>query len=696
MDLVSDALDAIRGLEATPAVDLGGPEASELAVRLRSVVRGLGRAYYVEGNPLLSDGQYDKLFRALLVLEERFPVLKTIDSPTHRVGGPALDGFEKVQHPEPLLSLGNAFDVDELRAWYQRTCRGLAHALNEGEKPALVAELKIDGLAIALRYEGGQLTLGATRGNGLVGENVTTHVKTIRSVPLKLSDEAPNYLEVRGEVYMRLSTFDELNVRLVEAGESPLANPRNSAAGSLRQLDPAAVAERKLDFWAYGIGRSDGDLPATQTDVLTCLDELGLPPSPNHTRFDDIEGVVGFCETWTERRGELDFEIDGVVVKVDRKDYQEILGNVANAPRWAVAFKFPAQEVTTTLLDVEHSVGRTGVVKPVAILEPVAVGGVTVSRATLHNAEYILVRDIRIGDRVTIKRAGDVIPQVVGPVIEARTVDETVYKEPTTCPDCGEPLVRLEGEADIRCVSATCPAQRKRLVEHFASRNAMDIEGMGEKVAAQLVEEGLVLAVPAIYSLDRDALITLEGYKDKKVDNLLEEIETSKGRPLHRLLFGLGVRFIGETTAKLLVAEYASLEKLSRATREELEAIRGIGPETAESAVLWFKNDENRSTVEDLRAAGINTVRLPEEEPLEYSLDSNIAGKTFVLTGKLPTLSRADVKRKIEKAGGKVTGSISNNTDYLVAGEAAGSKLDRADDLEIDVLDEAALLKLLS
>ena len=704
MDIVSDALDAIRGLEDTPADGLAKAEASELAGRLRPIVRRLGHAYYVKDKPLLSDGQYDRLFRALQMLEERFPDLKTPDSPTHRVGGPVLEKFEKVQHPEPLLSLGNAFDAGELRAWYERACRGLADVLDDGGKPALVAELKIDGLAIALRYESGQLTQGATRGNGIIGENVTAHVKTVRSIPLKLLDEAPNYLEVRGEVYMRLSTFEELNRKLVEAGETPKVNPRNTAAGSLRQLDPAAVAGRKLDFWAYGIGKTDGVLPATQTEVLTWLKELGLPPTPNHARFDDIEDVIDFCETWTGKRGELDFEIDGMVVKVDRRDFQEILGNVANAPRWAVAFKFPAQEATTMLLNIEHRVGRTGVVKPIAILEPVEVGGVTVSRATLHNAEYIRVRDIRLGDRVTIKRAGDVIPQVIGPVKEARTGREITYEEPTTCPDCGEPLVRLEGEADIRCVSATCPAQLKRLVEHFASRNAMDIEGMGEKVAAQLVEEGLVGAIADIYSLDRDALLALEGYKDKKVDNLLEGIQTSKGRPLHRLLFGLGIRFIGEATAKLLVAEFTSLgvfaspnggEALGEATREDLEAIHGIGPETAESVVSWFSNSENRGIVEALHEFGVNTKRLPEEEPSAAASESAIAGKTFVLTGTLPTLKRSDARKMIEQAGGKVTGSISKKTDFLVAGETAGSKLDKANELEIPILDEAALLVLL-
>lgn len=696
MDLVSDALDAVRGLDDAPAAHLSRAEAARLAGRLRDILRRLGHAYYVDDKPLLSDGQYDKLFRSLQVVEERFPDLKTPDSPTHRVGGTPLQKFEKVQHPEPLLSLGNAFDADELRAWYQRACRGLASELAEGERPDIVAELKIDGLAIALRYEDGQLIQGATRGNGFIGENVTAHVKTVRSIPLRLTGDAPRRIEVRGEVYMRLSTFDELNRKLASAGESRLANPRNTAAGSLRQLNPAAVADRKLDFWGYGIGQTDGAIPSSQIEVLAWMSELGLPTSPHHERFKDIEAVVDFCATWTAKRAELDYEIDGVVVKVDRRDYQQILGNVANAPRWAVAFKFPAREATTTLLGIEPSVGRTGVVKPVAILEPVEVGGVTVSRATLHNAEYIRGRDIRVGDSVIIKRAGDVIPQVVGPVLDARTGRESIYIEPTTCPACGEPLARLEGEADIRCVSATCPAQLKRLVEHFASRNAMDIEGMGEKVAAQLVEEGIIGAIPDIFDLNRDRLLALEGYKDKKVDNLLEGIEAAKGRPLHRLLFGLGIRFIGETTARLLVAEHALLADLGSATREELEAIHGIGPETAESVVTWFSNDENSLIVERLRELGVNTARLPEEGPAEPSSESKIAGKTFVLTGTLPTLAREDAKKLIERAGGNVTGGVSRNTDFVVAGEAAGSKLDKANELDIPVLDEAALLLLLS
>ncbi len=697
MDVVSSALDSLAGLDTSPAESLSEGEATVLAEKLHPVLRALSDAYYVEDSPLISDGQYDKLFRALQAIEERFPNLKTPDSPTHRVGGAPLDKFEKVTHPEPLLSLGNAFDANELLAWYDRIRRGLSDTIAEGEKPALVAELKIDGLAIALRYERGQLTLGATRGNGLIGENVTAHVKTVRSIPLRLPEKAPDYLEVRGEVYMRLSTFDKLNDTLVEAGGAPLANPRNTAAGSLRQLDPAAVAERKLDFWAYGVGETDDGLaPTSQTEALVYLNDLGFPTGPNHARFEDIEDVIAFCDSWTDRRGELDFEIDGIVVKVDRRDYQDVLGNVANAPRWAVAFKFPAQEATTTLLEIEHSVGRTGVVKPVANLDPVVVGGVTVSRATLHNAEYILSRDIRIGDRVMIKRAGDVIPQVIGPVVEARSGKEVVYLEPTLCPECKEPLARLEGEADIRCVSASCPAQLKRLVEHFASRNAMDIEGMGEKVAAQLVDEGLIAGIPDVYKLDPNALLALEGFKNKKVDNLLDGISNSKGRPLHRLLFALGIRFVGETTAKLFVAKYASLQDLGNALKDDLKGIHGIGTETAESVVAWFAHEENRAIVDLLRELGVNTARLPEEEPADVEPNSEVAGKTFVLTGTLPSLKRGDAQKLIEGSGGKVTGSVSKNTDYVVAGEAAGSKLDKAKELGIPLLDEAALLSLLS
>lgn len=677
--------------------DLGdSPDPSRVG-ELRDVVRGLAEAYYTNGDSPIGDSQYDRLFRALQEIEAAHPELNTPDSPTHRVGGSPLDAFEKVRHPVALLSLGNAFDADELRAWYDRVLKGLEGAIDETERPALVAELKIDGLALALTYQDGQLVQAATRGDGSVGENVTRNVKTIQQVPLALSD-APGRLEVRGEAYLRRSTFDALNEALVARGEKPIANPRNGAAGSLRQLDSAVTASRRLSFWAYGVGPSSAPPPPTQAETLDWLSALGLPVPDNRQRFagdDPIGDVAAFCEDWAEHRDTLDYEIDGVVIKVDRRDYQDALGFVANAPRWATAYKFPAREATTRLLDIEHNVGRTGAIKPLAILEPVGVGGVTVSRATLHNEDYIAERDIRIGDLVVIKRAGDVIPQVVKPIQEARTGDETPHIMPTACPSCAEPLARLDGDAEWRCVSATCPAQLQRLVEHFVARGAMDIDGMGKKSAHFLVAEGMIQSIPDLYRLHekRDELIALDGFQDKKADRLLAGIEVSKSRPLAKLLFGLGIRFVGETVAQTLVGSVESMDALAAATGEELEAIHGIGPETAQSVVEWFGHSENRELVADLAALGVNTTRLPEEEPSDSA--ALLGDTTFVLTGTFPTMSRAQAKARIVDAGGKVTGSVSKKTDALVAGEAAGSKLDKARDLGIPVLDEADLVSLL-
>ena len=694
---VVDPVEALARLDATPPDAMPEPEAAAWVERLRPLVRALARAYYDEDRPLVGDVQYDRLFRALQTLEERFPALQTPDSPTHRVGGEPLDEFEKWRHPVPLLSLRNAFDAGELRAWYDRVCRGLAGDLAEGTPPALEAELKIDGLALALTYEGGRLVVGATRGNGVVGENVTAHVRTVHSIPLRLPDgAAPARLEVRGEVYLRKSRFEALNAALAAAGEKVFANPRNGAAGSLRQLDPTITAQRRLDFLAYGVGPVEGaEPPPAQSETLDWLHDLGFPVGPHRSRFDGIEEVIAFCDTWERRRDELDFEIDGVVVKVDLRMHQERLGQVANAPRWAVAYKFAAREATTTLLCIEHNVGRTGVVKPLAILEPVEIGGVTVSKATLHNADYIRDRDIRVGDRVVVKRAGDVIPQVVGPVPEARTGAEVLHAMPEHCPSCGEPLVRLEGEADVRCVSAACPAQLKRLVQHFASRNAIDIVGLGERVAVQLVDEGVVRGLPDLYRLTMEALLALEGFKEKKAENLLASLEASKLRPLRRLLFGLGIRHVGETVAQVLVAHYPSLEALAAAPQEALEGIHGVGPEIAQSVAEWFRHDENRATVDDLRALGVNTERLPEEAPAAPSPDRPATGRVFVLTGTLPTLTRPEAKVRIERAGGRVAGSVSSSTDFVVAGEAPGSKVTKAQELGIPVLDEAALLRLL-
>ena len=695
MDLVRAALGLLDRDLAPPASEA---EATALAAELRPVVRDLARAYYTDGRSLIGDTQYDRLFGALRDLEEAWPALQAPDSPTHRVGGAPQDRFAKVEHPVPLLSLGNAFDADSLRAWYDRALKGLDGVLAEGERPALAAELKIDGLALALTYERGVLVRAATRGNGRVGEDVTANVRTVRGLPLRLrGDDVPARVEVRGEAYMRRSTFEALNGRLVEAGEKPLANPRNGAVGSLRQLDPTVTAGRGLSFWAYGVGPVDGTLPAHHSGVLDRVAGWGVPVGPERATFDDVEAVAQFCASWAGRRDTLDYEIDGVVVKVDRLDYQGVLGQVATAPRWAVAFKFPAREATTRLVEIEHNVGRTGVIKPLALLDPVDVGGVTVSKATLHNADYITSRDIRVGDLVVVKRAGDVIPAVVGPVVEGRGGAEEPYTPPTVCPACGEPVERAEGEADLRHVSGGCPAQLTRAVEHFASRNALDVDGLGKKIAVVLVETGLVKDLPDLYALTSSDLLPLEGFKEKKVENLLAGIEAARHRPLARLLFGLGIRHVGATVARDLVAHHASLDALAAATGEELEAIDGIGPIVAESVVEWFADEVNQRTVARLRDLDVNLERLPEE-PVAAPPDDDapLAGVTVVLTGTLPTLTRPEAKARVEAVGGKVTGSVSKKTGLVVAGEAAGSKLAKAEELGVPVVDEPTLLALLA
>ncbi|PAP77438.1 NAD-dependent DNA ligase LigA [Rubrivirga marina] len=697
MDLVGPALDLLARLDDTALDALDRDAAAALADELRPVVRGLSRAYYTDGESLVGDTQYDRLYHALRAVEAAHPDLVTPDSPTHRVGGAPLDAFRKVEHPVPLLSLGNAFDVDDLRAWVDRVLKGLEGVLAEGERPTFVAELKIDGLALALTYRDGVLERAATRGNGRVGEDVTPNVRTVRAIPLRLAAGAPASVEVRGEAYMARSTFEALNERLVVAGEKTLANPRNGAVGSLRQLDPTVTASRGLAFYSYGIGPVEGDgVPERQSAVLDWLQSLGIPTGPERKTFDDVNALAAFCEEWAHHRDTLDYEIDGVVVKVDRLDYQEVLGFRATEPRWAIAFKFPAREATTRLLDIEHNVGRTGVIKPLAILEPVEVGGVTVSKATLHNADYITSRDIRVGDDVVVKRAGDVIPAVVGPVGAEPDRDRAVYEPPTVCPVCGKPVARPVGEVDIRHTEGGCPAQLKRAVEHFVARNAMDIDGIGSKGAALLVDVELIEDLPDLYELDRDDLLALEGFKEKKADKVLAGLETSKSRPLARLLFGLGIRHVGETVARELVAHHASLDELAAASGEDLEAIDGIGPIVAESVVEWFEDEANQATVARLRELGVNTLRQPGERVAVAADDSApLAGKTVVLTGTFPTLTRPQAKALVEEAGGKVTGSVSKKTDLVVYGESAGSKLAKAEELGVARVDEDGLRAIL-
>lgn len=707
MSLVDQSLELKREVEDVAPEGLSGDEASALIERLREVIAAHARRYYVLDAPVISDPQYDALFRGLERLEEAFPNLRRPNSPTQRVGGEPLEAFEKVRHPQRLLSLSNAFDAGEVREWYARCRRGLQGTPFEDAAPALTAELKLDGLAVALTYEAGALTRAATRGNGRVGEDITAGARTIYDIPLHLpagpdasaAPGVPARLEVRGEVFMRKSHFERLNERLADEDESPFANPRNAAAGSLRQLDPKVTARRPLSFFTYGTGPiEDGNLdeclPDAQHALMAWLGRLGVPLEAHTARFGDLDDAIAFCERWAARRGALDYEIDGVVLKIDDFAVQDALGFIATAPRWAVAYKFPAREATTRLSGIVVNVGRTGAIKPEAMLEPVEIGGVTVSQATLHNEDYITERDIRVGDVVTVKRAGDVIPQVIRPVEGERTGAEEPWQMPTHCPACGSPLERLDDEADWYCVSSDCPAQFIRLVEHFVSRGAMDIEGLGEKLAVVLVEEGLVEHLSDLYRLDqkKDRLLALDRFAEKRAANLLAAIEASKERPLSRLVFALGIRHVGRTVAELLVENAPSLNALGEMSKEKLEAIDGIGPVIAESVADWFAVDDNRALAEDLRALGVNTERLPREAP---SAEANgalpAAGKTFVLTGSLPSLTRREATERIEAAGGTVTSSVSGATDFLVAGENPGSKLDEASERGVPVLDEERL-----
>ena len=689
-------------------IEMPHSKAADFAKRLRELLKELEYWYHGRDTPVASDHDYDRLFRALERIEARYPDLIAPDSPTHRTGAAPLDRFERVRHPAAMLSLGKAFDTAELEAWYERCLRGLRGRFGEDVRPQMTVEPKMDGLAVALTYERGKLVLGATRGDGAEGENITSNVRTIPSIPLSIpvlpvsaedsgGTVPPDRMEVRGEIYIRNRDFEKLNEAASAADDKLYANPRNAAAGSVRQLDPSITASRPLSFVAYGTGPVEGveALPQGQHALLAWLGAYGFPVSEHIAQSDSIDKVKSRYEDWHRKREELDYEIDGLVVKIDRFDWQEALGFVSNAPRWAVACKFPAKEATTVLNDIRVSVGRTGVIKPEAVLEPVPVAGVIVSSATLHNEEYIRDRDIRIGDRVVVKRAGDVIPQVVKPIEEVRSGRERKWEMPTHCPVCGSELRTLPDEVDSYCVSIDCPAQFIRLVEHFASRGAMDIEGLGAKLAVMLVEEGLVRNLADIYALAAEQLLPLDLFAEKRAENLLEGIEASKKCPLSRLVFGLGIRHVGRATAELLVARYASLNALSRAGAEEIEQIEGVGEVIAKSVASWFAVEANRDLIRRLRESGVNTERLPEEAPRVEEGSGQVTGKTFVLTGTLPTLGRKEATTRIKQAGGRVASSVSSNTDYVVAGENPGSKRERATELGIAILDENQLLALL-
>ena len=666
-------------------IDRQQQAAQARAEELRAQINRHNYRYYVLDDPEVSDAEYDALMRELRALEEAHPELITPESPTQRVGAEPGETFDAVEHPVPLLSLANAFNDEELRAWHARVVR-----LLETDALTFVCELKIDGLAVALVYEHGRYVRGATRGDGVHGENVTANLRTVRSIPAVLPEGAPSRFEVRGEVYMTKAGFERMNADQAESGGKLYANPRNSAAGSLRQKDPAITARRPLDFFVYGIGWSDNGLPVSQSAALDLLRDLRFPVNPNITCFDSFEEVVGFCLGWTDKRAQLPYEIDGVVVKVDSLAQQRQLGSVGREPRWAIAFKFPSTDATTRLLDIGINVGRTGTLNPYAILEPVQIGGATVKLATLHNEDDIHRKDLRIGDTVVVHRAGDVIPQVVAPVVSLRTGAERPFSMPERCPVCNTPVIRPEGEAMHYCPNRACPAQAVRLLEHFVSRGAMDIEGIGERLARVLYEERLVRDPGDLYSLTEEQLATLERMGEKSAANVLRSIQSSKTRGPARVIFALGIRHVGYETAQLLADHFGGVDALMAADEDEIAAIPGIGRTIAQSVCAHFAEHHNRRVVEKLRVAG---VQLAGER--RAGRDGPLAGRSYVLTGTLANFTRNQAEIRLKQLGAAVTGSVSKKTAGVIAGDNPGSKLAAAERHGVPVLDEAAFEALL-
>ncbi|MCM3612729.1 NAD-dependent DNA ligase LigA [Planococcus sp. MERTA32b] len=660
-------------------------KAEQRVSELNELLGNYGHAYYVLDNPMVPDAVYDQLLNELIELETFYPDLVFPDSPTQRVGGAPISNFEKVTHDRPMLSLSNVFGEDDLREFDKRVRSGA------GEKIEYVCELKIDGLAVSLIYEDGKFVRGATRGDGRVGEDITVNLRTIRSIPLKLKE--PVSLEVRGEVFMPKKSFHKLNEQRGENGEEVFANPRNAAAGSLRQLDPKIAANRNLDVFIYGIG---GDAENYGLDEhhesLNYLQKLGFKTNGERKVCYSVEEVLAYIETWTEKRGNLSYEIDGIVIKVNRFLQQQELGFTAKSPKWATAYKFPAEEVMTNLIDIELSVGRTGAVTPTAILEPVSVAGTTVQRASLHNEDLIKEKDIRIGDKVIIRKAGDIIPEVVRAMVELRSGDEEPFRMPENCPACDAELVRIEGEVVLRCVNPKCPAQITEGLIHFVSRNAMNIDGLGEKVIEQLYQEQLIADIADIYKLTKDQLLELERMGDKSASNLIAAIDASRSNSMERLLFGLGIRHVGEKAARILSEHFGSMEKLMDATLEELTAIHEIGDKMADAIVTYFDSEEVRALVERLAAENVNLTYTGKRVQVEAGANA-FAGKKIVLTGKLEQLTRSEATERIEAMGGNLSGSVSKKTDLLIAGEDAGSKLDKARDLKIEIWNEQQLIE---
>ncbi len=647
-------------------------EAQKKIEKLREEIRYHDHKYYVENNPEISDFEYDKLVKQLESLEEQFPDLITSDSPTQRVSGEAVKEFPSVEHRTMMLSLDNTYSFEELKEFHDRVKKKISDW-------KYVVEPKIDGLGVALLYENGIFTRGATRGDGMVGEDVTLNLKTIRSIPLKIGDARLANIEVRGEVYLPLEGFRKMNKDREEKGETIFANPRNAAAGSIRQLDPKIPASRPLDIFIYSLSYIEGKEFDTHWESLMALKNAGFKVNSQAKLCKDLDEVIEYCTKLEEKRDKLDYEIDGTVIKVNELEYQKILGETTKHPRWSIAYKFKARQATTRLIDIRVQVGRTGALTPVAVLEPVEVGGVTISRATLHNEDEVKKKDLRKGDIVLVERSGDVIPQVLKPIIEKRTGDEKIFKMPKQCPICGGEVVRPEGEAVTRCQNLMCPAQLKRRIGHFASRNAMDIEHLGPETIDKLLDAELIEGLEDLYKLSKTSIMKLEGFEEKSADNLLEAIENSKTRELSRLIHALGIRHVGQYAAQLLASHFGSIDNLIETSVDELENIKGVGKETAESVVSFFSDKDNQKLIKTLLERGLSP-KVKAKGPLE--------GKQFVFTGGLESLSRDDASDLVMKHGGIVASSVSKNIDFVVVGDNPGSKYEKAKKLGLKIIDE--------
>ena len=665
-------------------------EAQKRIEDLREEINYHNYRYYVLDDPIISDAQYDALMRELQQLEAQFPDLITPDSPTQRVGAPPAEEFGTVPHTVPMLSLDNAMDEAEMREFDERVRRGLG--LGADAKVEYVCEPKIDGAAVELIYENGRFTLGSTRGDGYTGEDITNNLRTVRTIPLRLVTREvapPQRLEVRGEVFMNLKDFERFNKGREMNGEPLFANPRNAAAGSLRQLDPNITAQRPLDIFCYGVGQVIGHAFETHWEILQTLRKWGLKVNDLSQIHNGVDEVIAYHQRMAEQREKLDYEVDGVVVKVNRLDQQAILGEKTRSPRWAIAFKFEARQAVTRIIEIVAQVGRTGAVTPVSVMEPVEVGGVTVSRATLHNQDEIDRKDVRVGDWVVIQRAGDVIPEVVKVIKERRTGEEKPYRLPDKCPVCGGKVVRPPGEAVARCVNAACPAQLKEHIRHFASKLAMDIDGLGDKLVEQLVDKGPVKDVADLYTLKKEQLAELERMGEKSAQNIIDAIERSKKAKLDRFLYALGIRHVGEHMARVLAQHFRSLDRLMKATEEELLSIDGVGPEVAESVASFFSEKRNIDLIHRLQKNGIEVESLEE-----LSRDDKLKGKTLVFTGVLSRMSRHEAEQLVEQLGGRAASSVSRNTDFVVVGENPGSKAARARALGVPMITEKEFLRM--